>query len=308
MTLPAMASPSLFPLAGIERIAVCGVGLIGGSIVRALRALGRPVHLTGFDVDAALLQRLLAEGWIDEVAEEGGALFASHDLVVLCQPVGVLVEFIEAHGAKIGAGHAVCLDVASVKAPVAAALSHGGTAAVARFVPSHPIAGKALHGWAASEAGLFEGKRCVLTPDAGTGRAALETARAFWALLGAQVGTMPASEHDAVYAAISHLPQVLTYAYLHSLAARPDAREWPAYQGSGFSGFTRLGSSDAVLWADIAVHNRRPLIHEIDCLSDALALMRHQLSLGDADALAGVFETARHFHANSAPPAAGSAD
>ncbi|MDP9902902.1 prephenate dehydrogenase [Variovorax ginsengisoli] len=303
-----MASPSLFPLPGIDRIAVCGVGLIGGSIVRALRAMGRPVHITGFDTDAALLERLRAEGWIDEIAQEGGALFDSHDLVVLCQPVGCLVEFIEEHGARIGTGRAVCLDVASVKAPVAAALAHGGPAAVARFVPSHPIAGKALHGWAASEAGLFEGKRCVLTPDAGTDRTALDTAQAFWSLLGAQVATMPASAHDAVYAAISHLPQVLTYAYLHSLAARPDAREWPAYQGSGFVGFTRLGSSDAALWADIAVHNRRPLIHEIDCLSDALALMRHQLALGDAGALAESFEAARHFHAESSRPAAGSAD
>jgi len=303
-----MASTSLFPIAGIERIAVCGVGLIGGSIVRALRALKGSVHITGLDVDAALLQRLLAEGWIDEVAEEGGALFGSHDLVVLCQPVGILVEFIEEHGASLGAGRAVCLDVASVKAPVAAALSQGGPAAVARFVPSHPIAGKSLHGWAASEAGLFEGKRCVLTPDVGTDRTALETAQAFWSLLGAQVGTMPAFEHDAVYAAISHLPQVLTYAYLHSLAARPDAREWPAYQGSGFVGFTRLGSSDATLWADIAVHNRRPLIHEIDCLSDALALMRHQLSLADAGALAESFDTARQFHAESAPPAGAPAD
>lgn len=303
-----MASPSLFPLAGVERIAVCGVGLIGGSIVRALRALEGAVHITGFDTDAALLQRLLAEGWIDEVAEEGGMLFGSHDLVVLCQPVGFLVEFIEEHGARIGAGRAVCLDVASVKAPVADALSHGGPAAVARFVPSHPIAGKALHGWGASEAGLFEGKRCVITPDVGTDRAAVQAVQAFWSLLGAQIGTMPACEHDAVYAAISHLPQVLTYAYLHSLAARPDAREWPAYQGSGFIGFTRLGSSDAALWADIAVHNRLPLIHEIDRLSDALALMRHQLSLCDADALAESFETARHFHAQSARPAAGSTD
>lgn len=290
-------------LSGAERIAVCGLGLIGGSIVRGLRAAGYAGHITGLDTDAALVRRVQAEGWIDASAEQGDRLFAEHDLVVLCQPVGALLGFIERHAAGMAQGRAVVLDVASVKAPIAAVLS--GQGAVARFVPSHPIAGKALHGWDASEAGLFAGKRCILTPDAATEPAAVAQVRAFWSLLGSQVSTMQAEDHDAIYAAISHLPQVLTYAYLHSLGSRQDAGDWPAYKGSGFSGFTRLGSSDSGLWADIAIHNRKPLIHEIDCLSDALALMRHQLSVGDSDALAESFEMARRFHAQSFAPSGG---
>lgn len=310
MTLRRMPAPiqslaTLQPavISGVDRIAVCGLGLIGGSVVRALRAAGHAGRITGLDIDAALVRRVKAEGWIDAAAEANDALFADHDLVVLCQPVGALLDFVERHAAAMAQGRAVVLDVASVKSPVAAMLR--GQAAAARFVPSHPIAGKALHGWDASEAGLFAGKRCILTPDAATEPAAIARASDFWSLLGCQVSTMQAEDHDAIYAAISHLPQVLTYAYLHSLGSREDAGDWPAYKGSGFSGFTRLGSSDSDLWADIAIHNRKPLIHEIDCLSDALALMRHQLSVGDAAALAESFEMARRFHAQSSAPVDG---
>lgn len=301
-TLRAMSSQPASSSLGPLRIAVCGVGLIGGSIVRALRVAGRPLHITGLDRDAALLQRLRTDGWIDEIAPDGGALFDTHDLVVLCQPVGVLLDFIRTHATRIGAGRAVGFDVASVKGPVVAALEEGGAAAVARFVPSHPIAGKAQHGWAAAEAELFAGKRCILTPDARTDANAVARVRAFWSMLGAQVASLPAAEHDSIYAGISHLPQLLTYAYLHSLATRPEAVDWPAHQGTGYRGFTRLGSSDPVLWADIALHNRRPLIEEIDRLSDALALMRHQLAAGDTASLADAFALARRFHAAGAVP------
>ncbi|XAH21831.1 prephenate dehydrogenase [Xylophilus sp. GW821-FHT01B05] len=301
-----MAFPSIPDALKNGRIAVCGLGLIGGSVVRALRARGFQGHITGHDVDAALLRQLLLEGWINAIAEPPATLFAEHDLVLLCQPVGVLCAFIEQHAADIGRGRAVGIDVASVKAPVLAALRAGGEAAVARFVPSHPIAGKARHGWAAGDADLFAGKRCVLTPDARTAAPALACAEAFWALLGAQVTQMPAAQHDQVYAALSHLPQLLSYAYLHSLAQREGTRDWLAYQGSGFQGFTRLGGSDAALWADIAIHNTQPLIAEIDRLGDALGLIRQHLAQGDAPALAAAFAQARDFHGMSvaAPTAA----
>ncbi|MBT2321212.1 prephenate dehydrogenase [Variovorax paradoxus] len=286
----------------IERIAVCGLGLIGGSVVRALRAGRYRGRITGFDVDAALLQRLCQEGWIDEAASDAASLFASHDLVVMCQPVEPLLAFIETHGDCIATGRAVGIDVASVKVPVMAALRRHGDAAMAHFVPSHPIAGKAIHGWDAGEAELFKGKHCVLTPEPGTGEAALRRAQSLWSFVGARMSVMSAARHDAIYAAISHLPQVLSYAYLHSLAAREGTSEWLAYQGSGFKGFTRLGASDAELWADIAVHNAQPLIAEIDHLSDALGLMRHQLSRGDQSGLAESFALAREFHLRNLPP------
>lgn len=285
-------------LPGIERIAVCGLGLIGGSVVRALRARGFTGRITGMDADGALLQALHAQGWIDDIANPAHDLFNQHDLVLLSQPVGPLLAFVEQHGAQMAAGKAVGLDVASVKSPVVQALRRAHPQAATRFVPSHPIAGKAQHGWAAGDAGLFNGKRCVLTPAETVDAQALQTAQAFWELLGARVSSMDAQQHDTVYAAISHMPQLLSYAYLHSLSQRSDARQWLAYQGTGYQGFTRLGSSDPALWAGIMAHNEHPLVTEIDRLQDALGLIRQQLLQGDHQALQALFEDARAFHAH----------
>ncbi len=298
---------------GIERIAVCGLGLIGGSVVRALRARGFAGRITGMDVNADLLQALHVDRWIDDAVHVQGPihggesssepdrtaldLFAQHDVVVLCQPVRPLMAFLEQHGAQMAQGRAVSMDVASVKGPVAQALSGVPAEAARRFVPCHPIAGKAQHGWGAGDAGLFSGKRCVLTPADTVDAQALQTARAFWEMLGARVSYMDAQQHDTVYAAISHMPQLLSYAYLHSLSQRSDAREWLAYQGTGYQGFTRLGASEPTLWAGIMNYNRHPLVTEIDRLQDALGLIRQQLLQGDDQALQATFEEARAFHA-----------
>lgn len=289
----------------LERIAVCGLGLIGGSILRALREAGFKGHVTGFDVDGATCDTVLAQGFVDEIAASPDGLFLDHDLVVLCQPVGTLLEWLAHNKMQMAAGHAVCIDVASVKAPVVDALRAWPHHAAARFVPCHPIAGKASHGWEASQGDLFQGKLCVMTPDAHTAQGAFELASDFWRTVGASTTTMAAPEHDAVYAAVSHLPQVLSYAYLHSLASREGTGAWMAYRGTGFQSFARLGSSDAQLWADIAIHNAQPLIEEIDRISDSLALFRQYVRNRKFRELATAFSSARNFHAQSGPMDAG---
>ncbi|MFL9923212.1 prephenate dehydrogenase [Herbaspirillum lusitanum] len=283
----------------LERIAICGLGLIGGSVLKALRAAGYTGHVTAFDIDPAVAQQVCAEGFANEVALSADRLFLEHDLVILCQPVGVVVQYLLEQPAQIAAGRAIGIDVASVKGPVAQALRAGGAAVQARFVPCHPIAGKASHGWAAAQADLLDGKLCILTPEPGTPQPALDLALEFWSLLGARTGFMAAQEHDAVYAAVSHMPQLLTYAYLHGLAAREHTREWLAYRGTGFKSFTRLGSSDARLWADIATHNAASLIEEIDSVSASLALFRQRLAQGQVSELAEDFASARALHAGS---------
>jgi prephenate dehydrogenase len=281
----------------LERIAICGLGLIGGSILKALRGAGFKGHITGFDADGATRDAVLAQGFVNEIAASPDGLFPDHDLVVLCQPVGILLEWLANNKAQMAAGRPVCIDVASVKAPVVAALRKWPQRAAAHFVPCHPIAGKASHGWTASQGDLFQGKLCVMTPDAHTSQGAFEVASDFWRVLGATTITMSAPEHDTVYAAISHLPQVLSYAYLHSLASREGTGAWLAYQGTGFQSFARLGSSDAQLWADIAIHNAQPLIDEIDRISDSLALFRHHVCNRKFRELAMAFSLAQNFHA-----------
>lgn len=281
----------------VERIAICGLGLIGGSVLKALRRAGFKGWVTVFDVDDATLAAARAQGHADGTASAPDGLFHDHDLVVLCQPVGQLLEMLAHQGDRMAAGRAVCIDVASVKAPVVAALQAWPSPAAARFVPCHPIAGRASNGWAASQDDLFQGKLCVITPDARSAQGAVALADSFWRALGASTTTMPAPQHDAVYAAISHLPQLLSFAYLHSLASREGAADWLAYRGTGFQSFARLGSSDARLWADIAIHNAQPLIQEIDRISDSLALFRHYVAHQKFGELAKAFASARDFHA-----------
>jgi prephenate dehydrogenase len=282
------------------RIAVCGLGLIGGSVVKALEAAGHRGHLSGYDTDANAMQQALQGGWIDLACSTPETLFADHDLVVLCQPVGAVVSFLAAQRDRIAAGRATVIDVASVKAPVVRAVQ--GSEAAARFVPCHPIAGRAVAGWGASQADLFRDRLCIMTP-AGASPQAMASARAFWALIGARVAVMEPDDHDRVYAAISHMPQVLSYAYLHSLASREGAGRWLEYRGTGFETFSRLGGSDPQLWADIAAHNTLPLVEEIDRLSDSLSVFRHLLAQRRTPELAQAFAVAQRFHAGRGQPA-----
>lgn len=296
-----MPATPAHPFLQLDRIAVCGLGLIGGSMVQALHAAGYRGKVTGYDIRANTVQAALEGGWIHQACPRTEDLFADHDLVLLCQPVSALLGLLTSHLDAIDQGRAVVMDVASVKLPVLQAL--GGERAAACFVPCHPIAGRAEAGWAAARADLFQGRACIMTPTAGTDPKAVALASDFWALLGARVALMPADEHDRAYAAMSHLPQVLSYAYLHGLAGRPAAGEWLQYRGTGFQGFSRLGSSDASLWADIAVHNADPLIEEIDSVQDSLALFRDLLVRRRTGELTQEFAMARDFHARTLPGA-----
>jgi prephenate dehydrogenase len=278
----------------LDRIAVCGLGLIGGSVLKALKAAGHAGHLSGYDTDPHATRQALEGGWIHQACDNPDALFADNDLVVLCQPVGALVSLLSTQRERIAGGRAAVVDVASVKAPVVRAMQ--GSAAAARVVPCHPIAGRAVAGWGASQADLFHNRLCIMTPTQGTSQHALALARDLWSLLGARTALMEPEDHDRVYAAISHMPQVLSYAYLHSLALREGAGRWLDYRGTGFQSFSRLGGSDPQLWADIATHNARPLIDEIDRLSDALALFRQLLAQRRTPELAQAFAVAQRFH------------
>lgn len=294
-----MQTPTSFSMLPFKRIAICGLGLIGGSILKTLRATGFSGHVTVFDSDAAVTQLACRQGFADTAAASPERLFLEHDLVVLCQPVGAIVQYLHDHGQELAAGPAIGVDVASVKSPVTEALQDLEAAAAARFVPSHPIAGKATHGWQSADAQLLKGKLCVLTPTPHTSPAAIDLAIQFWRTLGARTSLMAATEHDAVYAAVSHMPQVLSYAYLYGLATRHDNHDWLAYAGTGFQGFTRLGSSDPQLWADIATHNADALMEEIDNVSYALAMFRRHLERGNMGALQNAFTLARDLHAQS---------
>jgi prephenate dehydrogenase len=282
------------PLPDTLRIAIVGLGLLGGSVAQGLRASGFSGRIAGHDLQDATLQAALSAGVIDEGAGDPRQLFMDFDLVVLCQPVDALLQFLARHRDGLAAGSATVLDVASVKAPVAAAIA--GTPAEQRMVPCHPIAGRERSGWPAATAELFHGRLCVLTPADGIAPHRLALAETLWSALGARTTRMAAEQHDRMLSATSHLPQLLSYAFLHSLAARGGAEHWLPYCGTGFRSFTRLGGSDPALWSDIALHNAPAILQEIDHFSASLALLRSSLAQGRSADLTEAFAQARSFH------------
>lgn len=278
----------------IERLAVVGVGLIGGSFARALRAAGAVGKIVGIDTDRENLEHALALGVVDEIAasiEEGvsdaGAVFIS---IPVCSIPGVVQRV----AAAIKQG-CIVTDGGSVKAGIVAECERMMPSGC-HFVGGHPIAGTENSGAVASFAALFSGKRCILTPTAGTDSIALETVTRLWQAAGAVVCVMEAGHHDRIFAEISHLPHVVAYALVHAVGtADVEGENVLSYTAGGFRDFTRIASSDPAMWRDIAVMNREALMASIDGFSASLAVLRQRIEDGDAQGLAEFFTIAKQF-------------
>lgn len=273
------------------RIGIAGLGLIGGSLARALAERLPCATRVGYDTCPRTIARAHSAGWIDRVAASSAELRDTCSLVVLCQPVTGVIESL--HDAATDLRPPVMCDAASVKLPVLQAASQALGAQRGRFVGSHPIAGKAESGLAASDAELFEGRLAIVCPE-GADAHAVALVKALWTVVGAHVTTMEARRHDAVYACVSHLPQLLTWTYLRTLAREPGRSDLPALAGPGFESFTRLGRSDPRLWAEIVLHNREPLLERLDRFERELDELRTALRSGRVNALSDLFEAARH--------------
>lgn len=276
-------------LAGVERIAVLGVGLIGGSLALTLRRAGYSGRIAGYSRRTAESERALALGVVDEAAATPAEAVAGADLVVLGVPPGAMPALM-AQIAPTCAGQAVVTDVGSVKAAVVAAgeAQFGG-----RFIGAHPIAGKERHGVAAAEAGLFRHSRCVITPTATSDPRALDLVRALWAAAGCEVLEMPPAVHDEALAVTSHLPHLLAFALMEQFAAHPRSKELSRLTGGGFRDFSRIASSDPALWADIALQNREALLQAVQIYQQTLERFAEQLRQGDQAALAAGFARAK---------------
>lgn len=277
--------------ARIDRLVIVGVGLIGGSLARALRAAGAVGEIVGVGRTRANLERALALGVIDRIAALPEGL-AGADLVVLAAPVGAM-DALLARAAPALDEAAVITDVGSVKGAVIDAARRRLGAAFPRFVPGHPIAGTEHSGVEASFATLFRDHRIVLTPTAETDARALARVRRLWTCTGGEVIEMPPEEHDGVLAATSHLPHVLAYALVDMIAALPEGRRCFELAAGGFYDFTRIASSDAVMWRDICVANAGPLAVRLRQYADTLARLATAVEAGDGEQLESIFRDAK---------------
>jgi prephenate dehydrogenase len=275
------------------RLAVIGLGLIGGSFARALRAAGVVGRISGYDLDPIQRNRALELGVIDHAAEDVTAVVCDADLVVLAVPV-----------LQTGAALAACLpalkpsvvvtDVGSTKQSVLAEVKRvcGGNVP-AWFVAGHPIAGTEKSGVANSITDLFSGHRVILTPHPGQSPVAIELVTRLWEATGARVVQMDAARHDAIFAATSHLPHVLAYCFVDMLARLPEYQEIFSNAGGGFRDFTRIASSSPQMWHDIVRANAGAVTQLLDRQLEELNQLRAMITAGDWDAMKALFERGR---------------
>ncbi len=275
-----------------ERVAVIGVDLIGGSFALALKEAGACKEVIGVGRNADNLRTARERGAIDAIAADPAAAARGADLVFVATPVAQTARVFAALAPALGE-RTLVTDAGSTKRDVVAAARAALGAKLARFVPAHPIAGAEHSGARAARADLYRGRRVVVTPLAENDPADVGRIEALWRVCGARVSRMSAEEHDAVCAAVSHLPHVLAFALVHELAGRADSAQLFGFAAGGFRDFTRIASSHPEMWRDICVANRDALVKELDRYQTKLAEIRARLDAADGAALERVFIEAR---------------
>jgi prephenate dehydrogenase len=241
------------------RLAVIGVGLIGGSFALALKAAKAVEHVVGVGRNTANLELARSRGIVDAVATDPASAARDADLVLVAAPVGQYPRIFSA----LMNTKAVITDGGSTKRDVVAAARKALGANLARFVPGHPIAGAEQSGAAAASAELFRGRRVVLTPLKETSAEAAGLVEEAWKQCGAKVSRMDPAEHDSVLATVSHLPHLLAFALVHEVARRENSAELFSFAAGGFRDFTRIASSHPEMWRDICIANRDRVLDEV---------------------------------------------
>jgi len=276
----------------IHRLCIIGVGLIGGSLARALREAGAVEKIVGCGRGEENLARALELGVIDDYVFDPAAAAAAADMVVVATTLGATGGIFEkiAHGISAST---VVTDVGSAKQRVVEAARARLGPNFGRFVPGHPIAGTEKSGVDASFASLFRGHRVILTPVAETDPDALERVLEMWQATGANVTEMDVEHHDTVLAATSHLPHMLAYTLVDCLAGMDRSDEIFDYAAGGFRDFTRIAASSPAMWCDIAMDNRDALLAVLQRFTATYEQLRGALESNDADALFEMFTRAK---------------
>ena len=274
-----------------DTVVIFGVGLIGGSFARGLKAAGAVKRVIGFGRNPANLQRALELGVIDEACADPAAV-AGADLVLIATPVGQMRAVMSAIAPHLRAG-TVVTDGGSTKQDVVALAYKNFKMQVGQFVPGHPIAGAENSGVEAARPDLYQGRRVVLTPLPENSERSVRRVRAAWRLCGAKLYQMQPAEHDHVFAAVSHLPHLLSFALVDQVARHPNGRQLFDYAAGGFRDFTRIASSHPEMWRDICVANRKALLVELAGYQRELLEVKKLLQKGDAAGLETIFSRAR---------------
>ena len=279
------AAPPLFAC-----MVVVGAGLIGGSLALAAKRAGAVRRVVGVNRSAAAREAILAAGIADEATADLPAAVSAADLVVLAPPVYTILALLPAVAARVGA-ECLVTDVGSVKGPILAA----GDAAFpdGRFVAGHPISGSERSGPSAARPELFVDHNWIVTPSERTRPEAIDRVGALWRTAGATVVRMTAAWHDEVFAAVSHLPHLVAYALMHTVACLEQGGERVRYAAGGLRDYTRVAGSDPEMWRDIFLMNREPLLRVTAEYRRALDRLESAIRGGDGEGLLRLFSQAR---------------
>lgn len=280
------------PIATFDRLCIIGIGLIGGSLARAVKRSGFCAEVVGSDRDETRLRRAVELGVIDRYERDPARAVADADVIVLAIPLGAIEKALRDIAPYIKQD-AVITDVGSAKGSVILAAQAVFGVFPERFVPGHPIAGTEKNGVEFSFADLYQGRRVILTPMPHTDAGAIAAVRRMWQLAGAEVEEMSADHHDEVLAATSHLPHMVAFALVDTLARMHEQAEIFRYAAGGFRDFTRIASSDPVMWRDICLANREAIVTMIDRFQGDLALLRESILAGDAKRIEATFTQAK---------------
>ena len=281
----------------IQRLCIVGVGLIGGSLARALRAAGEVGEIVGGGRGEDNLRAAVRLGVIDRYHTDLTQAVAGADVVMIAVPLGAIEAVLRVIVPYLTA-EAVLTDAGSAKGSVVADVKQVYGYIPPNFVPGHPIAGTEKSGVEASFATLFQRRRVILTPLAETSAAAHQLIRRMWELTGAEVVDMGVRHHDAVLAATSHLPHMLAYTLVDTLARLDDRAEIFRYAAGGFRDFTRIASSDPQMWHDICVANREQLLEMIALFNADLERLAGAIRADDRAAILSTFQRAKRARDN----------
>lgn len=275
-----------------SRVTIIGLGLIGSSVARAVKAQMPDVRVTGYDADRQVRERARVLGLCDDVTDLPGTAVIDAGLVLLCVPVGAMGAVATEFRADLPAD-AIVSDVGSCKQSVAEALAAALPGAT--IIPAHPVAGTEKSGPDAGFASLFKGRWCILTPPAGASEAAVEALSSFWQRLGADVEIMDACHHDLVLAVTSHLPHLIAYTIVGTAddLGEVTQSEVIKYSAGGFRDFTRIAASDPVMWRDVFLNNKDAVLEMLQRFSEDLTALQRAIRYGKGDELEALFSRTR---------------
>ena len=274
-----------------EQLGLIGCGLMGGSFALALKRAGLVKRVIGYSKSPSTTEKAKRLGVIDTVAESALLAVSGSDIVLIAVPVAATEATFKAIRHLIEPGVLV-MDVGSTKRDVVDAARRVLKERIESFVPAHPIAGKEAAGIDHADATLYNGRQVILTPLPQTSPTMLQKATDAWAGVGAQVLRMTPENHDAAFAAVSHLPHMLAFAYFNSVARQPAGRDYLSLAGPGFRDFTRIAASDPTIWRDILMSNREEVLKQSQRFRHALDAMDHAMKSGNTEALEDMIRSA----------------